>query len=79
MSISGKKDTYKYHLVLGHKVLLRSITDDLDLRQYNHQQEFPKSRVRQIGRRTTRGAALAWERQGGKRPYKKRSPVEASN
>lgn len=63
------KDTYKYQLKRGHKVILRSITYDLTRREAEHQQEYPGSRVKQIGRKTTHRAALAWERSGGKRPY----------
>jgi len=64
-----EKDTYKYHLKQGRKVVHRSITYDLVRREAEHQREFPGSRIKQIGRRTTHTAALRWERQGGKRPY----------
>lgn len=63
------KDTYKYHLKQGQKVLLRSITYDLVRREAEHQREFPGSVIKQIGRCTTRAAALKWERKGGKRHY----------
>ena len=65
-----EKNTYKYHLKRGRKVLLRSITYDLNRREAEHQREFPGSVVKQIGRCTTRAAALKWERAGGKRHYK---------
>lgn len=65
-----EKNTYKYHLKRGGKVLFRSITDDLARREAEHQQEYPGSIIQQVGRRTTRAAALKWERGGGKRHYK---------
>lgn len=61
------RDTYKYHLKQGRKIVHKGITDDIDRRAREHQQEFPKSRVKRIGHRTTREAALKWEREGGKR------------
>ncbi len=61
------RDTYKYHLIKDRKVVHRGITDDKDRRTREHQQEFPNSRLKQIGRRTTRDAALEWDRKGGKR------------
>ena len=60
------RDTYKYHLKLGNKTVHRGITDDLNRRQQEHQQEFPGAVTRKIGNKTTREAALRWERSGGK-------------
>lgn len=65
--MSKRRDTYKYHLIKNRKIVHRGITDDLERRKREHQQEFPGSRVKPIGRRTTRDAALEWERKGGKR------------
>jgi len=67
----GERDTYKYHLKEGHKVVHRGITYDLARREAEHQEDYPGSRIEAMGRRTTREAALKWEREGGKRPYKK--------
>jgi len=61
------RDTYKYHLIKDKKVVHRGITEDLTRREREHQEEFPRSHVKRIGRRTTREAALEWERRGGKR------------
>lgn len=61
------RDTYKYHLIKDRKVVHRGITDDLERREREHQQEYPESRTKQIGRRTTREKALEWEHKGGKR------------
>lgn len=67
----AERDTCKYHLKEGHKVVHRGITNDPVRREAEHQEEFPGSRLVQVGRRTTREAALKWEREGGKRPYTK--------
>ena len=66
----AKRDTYKYHLKQGNKVVHRGITNNLDRREGEHQQNYPGSSIQKIGRRTTRAAALQWEREGGKRPKK---------
>ena len=64
------KDTYRYHLKKDGKVVHRGITNDLDRRESEHQEKFPDTQVKQVGRQTTRKAALKWEREGGKRPYR---------
>ncbi len=67
----AERDSYKYQLKQGHKIVHRGITYDLARREVEHQQDYPGSRIEQMGRRTTREAALKWERKGGKRPYNK--------
>lgn len=67
--MAKSKDTYKYHLKRGNTVVHRGITNDLDRRENEHQQEHPGAEIKQVGRRTDRDSALKWERQGGKRPY----------
>ena len=66
-SMAKARDTYKYHLIKDKRVVHRGITEDLARREKEHQREFPHSRVKQIGRKTTHEAALKWERRGGKR------------
>lgn len=65
----AERDYFKYHLKRGRRVVHRGITRNLMRREAEHQDEFPDSRILKIGRRTTRDAALNWERRGGKRPY----------
>ena len=67
----AERDTHKYHVKQGHKTVYRGITYDLERREAEHQKDFPGSEIKQVGRRTTREAALKWEREGGKRPYNK--------
>ena len=64
-----EKDTYKYQLKKGRQVVHRGVTYDLARREAEHQEKYPGARIVQVGRRTTREAALRWERRGGKRPY----------
>ena len=67
----AERDTYKYHVKQGRQTVHRGITYDLRRREAEHQSEFPASRIEQVGRRTTRDAALQWEREGAKRPYRR--------
>jgi hypothetical protein len=66
--MSNERKTVKYHLIKNRKVVHRGITDrPLEDREYEHQEAYPGSHTKQIGRRTTREKALEWERNGGKR------------
>jgi len=65
----AEKDTYKYQLKEGRKVVYRGITYDVARRAVEHRQDFPNATIKQVGRRTTRDSALKWEQNGGKRPY----------
>ena len=61
----GKRDTYKYHLKVGNKIVHGGITDDLERREQEHQAKWPKGHIKQVGRRTTEEAALEWEKENG--------------
>jgi len=66
--MSNERKTAKYHLINNRKVVHRGITArTLEDREYEHQEAYPGSHIKQIGRRTTREKALEWERNGGKR------------
>ena len=67
----AERDTHKYHLKQGRKTVHKGITYDLERREAQHQEQFPGSTIKQVGRRTTRESALKWERAGGNRPYRK--------
>lgn len=71
-----KRDTYKYHLMIGRKVVDRGICQDPEMREAHHQTEFPGSRIKVIGRRTTREAALRWERRGAQRRYRRQAVID---
>ncbi len=62
------RDTYKYHFKVGRTVVHKGITYDLDRREIEHRNnpehpEWSKGNIKQIGLRTTRDAALGWERE----------------
>ena len=56
------RHTYKYHFKRGNKILHTGITDDLERREQEHKNDTDSSgHIVQVGRRTTRDGALAWE------------------
>ncbi|MDN5211614.1 hypothetical protein QQ020_06115 [Fulvivirgaceae bacterium BMA12] len=63
----AQRDTYKYHFKQGNKIVHRGITNDLERREEEHQNNYRNGHIVQIGNRTTREAALKWEREGGKK------------
>lgn len=59
------RDTYKYHFKLGNKIVHTGITYDIDRREAEHKRErgWGKGHIKQVGLRTTRAAAVEWERE----------------
>ena len=59
------RDTYKYHFKKGKRIVHTGITNDLDRREAEHRNERGQSKghITQMGNRTTREAALEWERE----------------
>lgn len=56
------RDTYKYHFKKGNKILHTGITNDLERREQEHQQNLnANGHIFKVGHKTTRGAAKAWE------------------
>jgi len=41
----SNRDTYKYHYKIGNKIIKSGITDDLDRREGEHQQDHPKGHI----------------------------------
>ena len=63
VSIEPKRDTYKYHLKRGNKVIRSGITNDPDRREKEHQWDYGKDvHLQKVGRRTTRQGAREWEK-----------------
>ncbi|MCY3552748.1 MAG: hypothetical protein OXN27_23175 [Candidatus Poribacteria bacterium] len=61
--IEPKRDTYKYHLKRGNKVIRSGITNDIDRREREHQRNLGNDvHIQQVGRRTTREGAKEWEK-----------------
>ena len=67
-----RRDTYKYVLKSGGVIIYRDVTNDLVRRAQEHKTRYPDSRIVQIGRKTTRAAALAWKRKSESRVYAER-------
>jgi len=59
------RDTYKYQFKVGHKIIHGGITNDLERREKEHQQEYPSGKIKPVGRRTTEEAAREWEKEHG--------------
>ena len=60
--MASDRDTYKYHLKKGNKILRTGITNDLQRREYELQQDYgDKVHIKQVGFRTTREAGFQWE------------------
>lgn len=62
------RNTYKYHFKVGNKIKHGGITDDLERREAEHQQQWPKGHIKQVGRVTTEEAAREWEEDKGFTP-----------
>lgn len=57
------RNTYKYHLKRGNKVIRSGITNDLDRREDEHRREYGKDvHVTKVGKVTTREGAKDWEK-----------------
>ena len=64
------RDTFKYHFKRGNEILHTGITNDLERREREHQQELdPKGHIYQVGNKTTRAAAKAWEDEMRRKDY----------
>ena len=63
--MSKPRTIYKYQFKIGNKILHAGITNNLERRGQEHKQAWSKGDIKQVGRRTTREAALRWERERG--------------
>ena len=61
--MAKNRDTYKYQFKVGNKIVHGGITNDLERREREHQEEWPKGHIKQVGRQTTEEAARAWEKE----------------
>lgn len=55
------RNTYKYDFKVKQKIVHSGITDDLERREAEHQQKWPKGHIVQVGNKTTEEAAMEWE------------------
>ena len=63
--MSKPRDTYKYRFKVGNKVVHCGITKDLQRREAEHREKWPKGHIKQVGVRTTEDAARKWEKTMG--------------
>ena len=63
--MTKRRDTYKYYFKVGNKIVHGGITNDLERREQQHQQKWPKGHISQVGHRTTEEAARKWEDEKG--------------
>ena len=63
------RTAYKYHFKLGNRIVHTGITSDIDRREAEHQRRpgWETGHILQVGTRTTRAAALAWEEEQGRK------------
>ncbi len=60
--MASDRDTYKYNLKEGNKIVHTGITNNLERRESEHQQKYGDSvRIKQVGNRTTHEGAIQWE------------------
>lgn len=59
------RKTFKYHFKIKNKIVHKGITEDLERREAEHQQKWPKGHIKQVGIRTTEEAARKWEKDEG--------------
>ena len=63
--MSRRRNTYKYYFKRGNKIVHGGITNDLERREDEHQEKWPKGHISQVGRKTTEDAAREWEKEKG--------------
>jgi hypothetical protein len=61
----GETTWNKYYFIVGKKIVYVGITNDLDRREQEHKQKWPKGHIVQVGRKTTEDAARKWEEKKG--------------
>ena len=55
------RNIYKYDFKISQKIVHSGITKDIERREVEHQQKWPKGHIVQVGNRTTKEAAEDWE------------------
>jgi len=56
-----KRDTFTYDFKIGQKIVHSGITDDLERRETEHRERWPKGHIVKVGAAKTEEAARAWE------------------
>ena len=76
--MAKSRDTYKYQFKVGNKVVHGGITKDLDRREQEHQQTWPKGHIVQVGHRTTEDTARKWEKVSTRNSALRSPPIRGS-
>lgn len=63
--MARSRKTYKYQFKVGNKIVHGGITTDLERREQEHKQKWPKGHISKVGRKTTEDAAREWEKDKG--------------
>jgi predicted GIY-YIG superfamily endonuclease len=63
--MAAPRDTIKYKFKVGNKIVHGGITNDLERREQEHQQKWPKGHIKKEGNKTTEEAARQWEKKNG--------------
>jgi hypothetical protein len=63
--MGATRDTYKYLVKIGNKVMDGGITNDLERREKERQREYPGCHLYKVGIRTTEAGARRWEKKHG--------------
>ncbi len=61
----ARYNTYRYVFKIGNKIVYGGITNDLERREQEHQQDHPKGHIKQVGNKTTKNAARKWQKDKG--------------
>lgn len=56
------RNTYRYRLTLGNRVILHGFTTDLARRETEHQLRWPEARVEPVGDPISHQEAWEWEK-----------------
>lgn len=56
------RNTLKYDFKVKQKIVHSGITKDLEKREIEHQQRWPRGHIVQVGNRKTEEAAREWEK-----------------
>ena len=59
------RNTYTYVFKDGKKIVHKGQTEDLEQREQQHKQKWPKGRIVKIGKAKTKDGALEWEKKKG--------------
>ena len=68
----SERDTHRYHYKKGNKIVHRGITNDPKRREGEHRRLYGDGALHTVGPKVRRDSGLKWERDGGKRPYRRR-------